>query len=449
MDLWSEVEQRYRERTPTSEELFAESRRHVPAGVASTFRAWDPYPLFVERAVGTSLQDVDGNTYLDFGLNNGAGMVGHTHPEIQAAVRDQLERGTLYTHPHELLIEAAVELKRRWSMLDMVRFTQSGTASTMYALRLARAYTNREKVLKIEGSYHGVHDYALVSKSPEPREWGHPDRPQRVVESAGIPQAVTDTVAVAPFNDLEAIADILQEHRNEIAAVIVEPVVMNFGVTEPREQFLEGLRDLCDEYGVVYVFDEVKTGVKIAPGGAVDHYGVEPDLVAMAKSIGGNFPVGAFGGREEIMRTVENGAAHYGTYNGNPLVLRALVTALTEVLTEEAYREAFRLGDRLATGYEEIMADAGIEGYVSRVTTQGIAMFTDERPTNYREFVRALDPELQENYWFAMANRGVMPQPHGVDQQWTISVQHTDADIDEHLEAFKQVAPRIADHQEQ
>ena len=172
-------------------------------------------------------------------------------------------------------------------MLDMVRFTQSGTASTMYALRLARAYTNREKVLKIEGSYHGVHDYALVSKSPEPREWGHPDRPQRVVESAGIPQAVTDTVAVAPFNDLEAIADILHEHRNEIAAVIVEPVVMNFGVTEPREQFLEGLRDLCDEYGVVYVFDEVKTGVKIAPGGAVDHYGVEPDLVAMAKASAG------------------------------------------------------------------------------------------------------------------------------------------------------------------
>lgn len=447
MELWNDIESQYRDRTKTSEELFGEAQNHVPAGVASTFRAWHPYPLFIDRAVGTRLHDVDGNVYLDFGLNNGAGMVGHTHPAIQEAVRDQLEKGTLYTNPHELLIEAAQELKRRWSMVDLVRFTQSGTDSTMYAFRLARAYTDREKILKIEGSYHGVHDYALVSKSPDSRHWGHPDRPQRVIESDGIPDAVAETVEVAPFNDLQAVESILQDHRNEIAAIIVEPVVMNFGVTEPREQFLEGLRDLCDEYGIVYIFDEVKTGVKIAPGGAVDHYGVEPDLVTMAKSIGGNFPVGAFGGREDIMRLIEDDTAHFGTYNGNPLVLRALVAALTEVLTEDAYEHAFRLGDRLATGYEEIMADAGVEGYVSNVKTQGIAMFTGDRPENYREFVHALDSELQENYWFAMTNQGVIPQPHGVDQQWTISVQHTEEDIDEHLEAFKTVAPRIADEQ--
>lgn len=374
-------------------------------------------------------------------------MVGHTHPKLIEAITEQLKRGTLYTHPHRLLTEAATALKDWWPGMDRVRFTQSGTDSTMHALRVARAYSDREKVLKIEGSYHGVHDYVLISKSADPRHWGHPDRPRRVVESDGIPDAVAETVDVAPFNDLDAVERIFRENVNEIGALILEPIVMNYGVTEPREEYLAGLRDLCDEYGVVLIFDEVKTGVKVAPGGAAEYYGVTPDLVALAKSIGGNFPVGAFGGQAEVMNVIEEDTAHFGTYNGNPLVLRAMVTVLREILTEDAYDHAYAMGDRLATGYEEIMADAGIDGYVSQVRNQGIAMFTDERPTNYREFVRAIDPELQENYWFMMANRGVLPQPHGVDQQWTISVQHEEKHVDEHLEAFKAVARRIADEQ--
>ncbi|WP_101295774.1 aspartate aminotransferase family protein [Halegenticoccus soli] len=447
MQLWPDIESEYVERTPTSERLHRETRAHVPAGVASTFRNWDPHPLFVERASGVHLYDVDGNAYLDFALNNGAAMVGHAHPAVNEAVADQLGDGTLYCHPHELLSEAAVEIKRRWDPIDLVRFTNSGTDSTMHAIRVARAYSGRDKILKIEGSYHGVHDYVLISKSTPEGKWGHPKRPAKLVESAGVPEQVAETVEVAPFNDLEAVESILREHRNEIGAVIVEPIVMNVAVTQPRERFLHGLRELCDEYGLVYIFDEVKTGAKVAPGGAAEYYGVEPDLVAMAKSIGGNFPVGAFGGSEEIMRTIEDDAAHFGTYNGNPLVLRALVTVLRDVLTDEAYERAYALGDALAQGYEDVMEDAGLVGHVDQVTTQGTAVFTDHEIRNYRDFQTHVDPDLQENYFFGMLNRGVMAQPHGIAQQWTISVQHDRAYVDEHLEAFKDLAPRLADEQ--
>jgi len=448
MELWNDIEATYRDRTPTSAELHEEIREHVPAGVASTYRNWDPYPIHVDRAEGVHIHDVDGNAYLDFGLNNGAGMVGHAHPAVTEAVGDQLGDGTLYCHPHELLAAAAAELKKRWESVDLVRFTNSGTESTMHATRIARAYSGRDKLLKIEGAYHGVHDYVLVSKSTPPGQWGHHERPRAVIESDGVPEAVGDTVEVAPFNDLEAVEGVLREHRNEIGALIVEPIVLNAGVTSPRGEFLQGLRELCDEYNVVYIFDEVKTGVKVAPGGAAEHYGVTPDLVTMAKSIGGNFPVGAFGGKEQIMREIEHDAAHYGTYNGNPLVLRALVTVLRDVLTDEAYEHAYDLSERLAAGYDDIMADAGLDGYVDRVTTQGIAAFTDGEIRNYRDFMHEVDRELQENYFFAMLNEGVMPQPHGASQQWTISVQHDRDDVDEHLEAFKHVAPRLAEEQD-
>lgn len=447
MDLWNDIEGEYRERTPTSEEVFREIRRHVPAGVASTYRAWDPYPFIVDRADGVYLHDVDGNRFLDYDMNNGAGMVGHAHPAVTDAVRDQLEKGTLYTHPHELLIDAAKELKHRWDTVDLVRFTNSGTESTMHAIRTARAYSGRDKLLKIEGSYHGVHDYGLISKATPEGKMGYSKRPAKFVESDGIPEEVVDTVEIAPFNDLDAVEEIMREHVNEIGALIVEPVVMNIGVTQPYQEFLQGLRELCDEYGIVYIFDEVKTGVKLAPGGAAEYYDIRPDLVTMAKSIGGNFPVGAFGGREAIMRTIENGTAHYGTYNGNPLVLRAVKTVLGEVLTEEAYEHVNALGERLASGYQEIMDDAGITGHVESVNSQGIVMFTDETIHDYRDYLAHIDEEFHENFWFAMVNQGIIPHPHNASQQWTISVQHEREHVEETLDAFATIAPRLANEQ--
>ncbi len=447
MDLWEPVEAEYRERTPTSRELFHETSDHVPVGVASSYRAWDPHPLFIEKAKGAYLHDADGNSYIDFDMNNGAGMSGHAHPEITEAVTEQLQQGTLYTHPHELLAEAAGELKKRWDSVDKVRFTNSGTESTMHAIRIARAHSGKDKLLKIEGAYHGCHDYVLMNKSTPGRLSGHPERPARVVESDGVPEKVAETVEIAPWNNLEATERILRDNINEIGALIVEPIVMNVGMTQPYGDFLQGLRELCDEYGITYIFDEVKTGVKIAPGGAAEYYDVEPDLVTMAKSIGGNFPVGAIGGKEEVMERVEHGTAHYGTYNGSPLVLRALVTQLRDVLTEDAYDHVDTLGERMARGYEDIMEDEGIEGHVEHVNSQGSILFTDKRIENYRDWIENIDYELHENYWFSMLNQGVMPHPHNASQQWTVSVQHHEEHIDETLEAFKNVAPKIADAQ--
>lgn len=447
MELWDEIERRYRERTPTSEVRYRELSDRIPAGVASTYRAFEPYPMVIDRADGPHLWDVDDNKYVDYDLNNGAGMVGHNHPVVTEAITDQLQRGTLYTHPHELLGEAAEAIADRWEPIDLVRFTNSGTEATMHAIRIARAYSGRDKLLKIEGAYHGAHDYVLASKAVPANKLGHPERPATVIESEGVPEAIAETIEIAPWNDLAAVEAILEENVHEIGALIVEPIVMNVGMTRPHGDFLEGLRDLCDEYQIPYIFDEVKTGVKIAPGGAAEYYGVEPDLVTMAKSIGGNYPVGAFGGREEIMREIEDGAAHFGTYNGNPLVLRAVTTTLNDVLTADAYDHVDALGERLAAGYEDIMADHGINGHVAHVNSQGIVHFTDEPIRTYRDFDEHVDVEFHENYWFAMLEHGVIPHPHHASQQWTISVQHEAEHIDKHLEAFKAVAPTLAERQ--
>lgn len=449
MDYWETLESAYRERTPTSERLYEETSEHVPSGVASTSREFDPYPFYVDHSDGAYLEDVDGNRYLDYDMDNGAGLCGHTHPDITAALHDQLDRGTLYTMPHELLAEAAHELKKRWSALEKVRFTNSGTEATMHAIRMARAYSGRDKLLKVEGTYHGVHDYVMVSGTPPEPKAGHARYPRKVTDGHGIPEKTVETVEVAPFNDLEATEDIMREHRNEIGAMIVEPVMLNKSVTPPRDDYLAGLKDLCAEYGIVLIFDEVKTGVKVAPGGAAELYGVQPDMVTMAKSIGGETSVGAFGGSHAIMDQISSDYAwHYGTYNGNPLVLRAVVTALRDVLTDDAYRHVDALGDRLKSGYEDVLDDAGIVGHVENVNSQGIIQFTDADITNYREFVHNIDDDFHRLFWFGMLERGVIPHPYGARQQWTISVQHTEAHVDETIEAFKHVAPRLADAQQ-
>lgn len=447
MELWTDVKEEYKSRTKNSIEQYHETKKHVPCGVGSSYREWDPHPLYIDHAEGAHFQDVDGNTYLDFGLNNGAGMSGHAHPQITEAITDQAEKGTLYTKPSKLLAQAAHELKKRWDCIDKVRFTNSGSESTMHAIRVARAASGKDKLLKFEGAYHGAHDYVLMSKSVSPVKMGYEKQPKTVVESDGVPEAVKETVEIAPWNDLEAVENIIRENINEIGALIVEPIVMNIGMTQPYEQFLHGLRELCDKYGIIYIFDEVKTGVKVAPGGAAEVYGVEPDLVTMAKSIGGNLSAGAFGGKGWVMDHIEHGTAHYGTYNGNPLVLRAIITQLRDVLTSDAYDHVDKLGEQLVTGYEEVMQDHGITGHVEQVNSQGVVAFTDKTIRNYRDFDQEIPQEFHENYWFSMLNRGVMPHPHSASQQWTISVQHTEDDIQSHIDTFNEIAPRLSSEQ--
>lgn len=446
---------RYRDRTPNSAAMAESLREVVPAGVCSTFRAYDPYPFHAERAEGTTIYDVDGNEYLDFALNNGTQLVGHAHPALTEAAADQLEDGTLYTRPSALLEYAAAPLIDRWDAIEQVRFTNSGTEAVMHATRLARAYTGREKIVRMEGAYHGAHDPALVSKMPPVERAGPAGDPRPVRESQGIPDSVPEDVLLAQYNDADSVERLLREHGSDVAAILVEPACLNLGLVEPEDGFLEALRELADEYNVVLVFDEVKTGAKLAPGGGAEYYGVQPDLVALAKAIGGGFPVGAFGGRREVMERVAadlqdgvaTGAAHYGTYNGNPLALRAVGVTLREILTEDAYDHVTDLAERLAAGYRDVAADAGLAAQVKSAGSQGMVHFTDEPVRTFRDWEH-VDEQFHEAYWFGMVNRGVVPHPHDASQQWTVSVQHTAADVDAHVDAFADLAPDLRAAQE-
>lgn len=450
-ELLARERDRYRSRTEGSAALAEELKEIIPAGVCSTYRAYDPHPIHADRAEGAALYDVDGNRYLDFALNNGTQLVGHTHPDLEEAVTDQIQQGTLYTRPSELLAYAAEPLIDRWEAIEQVRFTNSGTEAVMHATRLARAYTGREKIIRMEGAYHGAHDPSLVSKMPPIPEAGPADNPRPVRESKGVPEMVEDDILLAQYNNADSVERLLREYGSEVAAILVEPACLNLGLVEPVDGFLERLRKLADEYNVVLIFDEVKTGVKLAPGGGAEYYGVQPDLVALAKAIGGGYSVGAFGGRQDIMQLiaadlqegVATGAAHYGTYNGNPLVLRAVGVTLREILTEEAYEHVNALNDRLVAGYRDVIADAELEAQVKQAGSQGMVHFTDASITTFRDW-EVVDEEFHEAYWIGMVARGIIPHPHDASQQWTLSVQHTEADVDAHIEAFKDLAPDLA-----
>lgn len=450
-DLLTREQERYRERTPNSAAMADDLRELVPAGVCSTFRAYEPYPVHADRADGASLYDVDGNEYLDFALNNGTQLVGHAHPELNAGVREQLDRGTLYTRPNELIEFAARPLLDRWAAIEQVRFTNSGTEAVMHAVRLARAFTGREKIIRMEGAYHGVFDQALVSKMPPVERAGPAHDPRPVRESQGIPDAAPEEVLLAQYNDAESVERLLDEHGRRVAAILVEPACLNLGLVEPEDGFLRRLRELADAYNVVLIFDEVKTGVKLAPGGGAEYYGVQPDLVALAKAIGGGYPVGAFGGRRRIMERiaadlddgVATGAAHYGTYNGNPLSLKAVGITLREILTDDAYDHVTALAERLADGYRDVIEDHGLDAHVESAGSQGMVYFTEKPIRTFRDWA-AVDEEFHEAYWFGMVNRGIVPHPHDASQQWTVSVQHTEADVDAHVEAFADLAPQLA-----
>lgn len=449
--LLENEQDRFTRRTPTSAEMAAELQQHVPAGVCSTFRAYDPYPIHADHATGAKMYDVDGNSYLDFAMNNGTQFVGHSHPTLVESIEEQLDQGTLYTRPNEIIGDAARAVKDRWDCIEKVRFTNSGTESVMHATRLARAYTGRDKIIRMEGAYHGAHDLALVSKMPPIEKTGHSHNPHPVIESRGVPNHVADEILLAQYNDAESIERKLKAHGDEVAAILIEPACFNLGVIEPESGFLNRVRELADDYNVLLVFDEVKTGVKIAPGGGAERYNVQPDLVALAKAIGGGYPVGAFGGRAEIMNQIERdlqpgvatGAAHYGTYNGNPLSLKAISVTLEQILTEDAYDHVSTLADQLQSGYEDIIEDAGLDAHVVSAGSQGMVYFTDKEITTFRDWIH-VDEEFHEAYWFGMLNRDVIPHPHDASQQWTVSVQHTDDHIDSHLDAFADLAPDLA-----
>ena len=435
----TEIE-RFRSRTPQSEAMYRRGLRTMPLGVESNFRFYDPYPLYIDRASGSRVWDVDGNEYIDYGLCFGALMVGHAHPVVVEAVARQAARGSMFGMPHGLMLELAEELCRRFT-LDRLRFANSGTEATMHALRVARGATRRDRILKFEGAYHGVHDAVLIGVKPPAGTSGDAAAPLSVPASGGIPAPLLATTVVATFNDLESVRAAFRRHPGEIAAIILEPVMMNIGVCPPEPGFLEGLREICDREGALLIFDEVKTGSKLAAGGAREHFGVKPDLVTMAKSFGGGTAIGAFGGRADIMAVIDRQEVfHAGTFNANPLVVAAALAGLREVLKPEIFTRVRALNDRLLAAYRSIITDAGLVACVAGIGANGCVYFGTREPLrNYRDFL-GVDKDQYWEYFFGMVNRGVIPCAAHHDEQWTISAVHTDQDIDAHVTAFAEVA---------
>jgi glutamate-1-semialdehyde 2,1-aminomutase len=461
-EIGEREESAYRDRTRRSAELHGRATESLPLGVASSFQTYDPYPLFMTDARGSRIWDADGNEYIDFDMAFGVLAAGHSHPLLAEALQRRVANGTCYTFPTEDGIALAEEIKARFGA-DLVRFSNSGTEATMDAIRVARGFTGREKIIKFEGGYHGHHDDVLVSIQPPRDLMGPMEQPTTVAATAGMPRSRLAETIIAPFNEPDALAGILQAHAGEIAAIIVEPVQFNIGVVPPRQGFLERVRELADEHGAVLIFDEVKTGVVLAYGGATEYFGVQPDLACLAKSIGGGIPIGAFCGRAEVMRAIEKvperdtfgvgiehstlsggtaRVAHLGTYNGNPLSVTAGLVTLTQILTRDAYPKLHALADRLTAGCQEVIDEFELPAYAINVGPKGCVMFTPERVTNYRDFI-GLDGELWEASFFYLANRGVLLPP-GPDDQWTLSVQHTDDEVERHIAVFRDFASEVA-----
>jgi glutamate-1-semialdehyde 2,1-aminomutase len=438
----------FEKRTPKSAEAHKKNLRRLPLGVASNYRAYDPYPIFVKEGSGSKFRDVDGNEYIDHNLCFGALMAGHCHPAVMKAVEKRLSTGTMFGMPHDMEWELAEEICARFP-LEMVRFGSSGTEATMHSIRLARAATGRDKIVKFEGAYHGLHDSALVSVKPKEEEFGDVHSPTSVPGGLGVPKAAIDNVVIATFNDLSSVENRFRQFPDQIAAIILEPILMNVGLCLPEPGFLEGLREICDRNGSLLIFDEVKTGAKLGWGGASEYFGVKPDMICLAKSIGGGLPLAAFGTHRRVMDLIsQHKVFHGGTYNTNPVSMAAGLATFREVLTRENYALVDKLSQQLTEGYRKTVAKVGLQAYIASAGANGALMLYPSEIRNYRDWV-TIDIDLWRHYWFGMVNRGVMAQPYWWDEQWTISVQHTEADIKAHLAAFEDVAPALAKAQQE
>lgn len=418
-------------------ESFRRAQDALVNGVSSMFRYWGPEDtMVIDRGEGGHLFDMDGKRYVDYQLGFGPVILGHGHPKVAAAVAEAAASGTTFAMTQRQEVEAAEVVRSAIPWAEGIRFANTGTESTMHSIRIARAFTGREVVLKFEGQYHGVHDYVLFSTAGiDPETFGSRFDPIAVQTSSGIPEAIRSYVRSVPYNDLEAAERAFRSHGENIAAVIVEPMLGNaFGIL-PQPGFLEGLRRLCDEYGSVLIFDEVKTGFRIAVGGAQEYFGVTPDIATFAKAMGNGFPVAAIAARGGVLDAwAQGGISQAGTYAGNGVSTAAAQATVSELLTGEPLARVEKTGTALMEGIRAVLSDRSVEGAVVGHPSMFSIFLGSGEPKDVRDTTRH-DAALYEAIGYGMIRRGVMPCPDALEP-WFVCAAHTDEDVAVTLQVF-------------
>ncbi len=434
-EIISAQEEIFVRRQPNSAHLAATAQQHLAGGVTSSWQITAPQPVWLSHGQGSKVYDVDGNEYVDLHGGYGAALAGHGHPAIQEAIKTQVAKGTHFAQPTPNAVVVARELAGRFG-LPRWRFANSGTEATMDAVHLMRSITGRDLIIKIEGCYHGHHDSVQVSVMPDPDDAGPLHKPNSAPSSTGIPRAITDLTLIATFNDPGSVERLLNEHKDQIAGMIIEPIMMNAGIIKPQPGYLADLKDLLHQHHALVTFDEVKTGLTVGPGGVTRQEDVQPDLITLAKSLGGGISVAAIGGTEAVMDHVASGGYEMvGTFNGNPLAMAATRAMLTEVATPDAYEKIEKLRLRAKNGIEQAIDDTGLTAHVVTAGAKGCVVFAAEPVTSYRGFL-GVDDRYSHAHWLYQHNGGVFLPPWGKIEQWLISVQHDEADIDRLVENF-------------
>src|SRR5574341_51867 len=423
--------------------IFQRAKQVFPRGVTSNFRYWGEDKTMVgQRAKGAHVWDADDNRYIDSRLGFGPIILGHAYDPVDEHVAEAARNGLIYSFTTEREVRVAEKMAELCPAVDMIRFAASGTEATMHALRVARAYTGREKVVKFEGSYHGMYDYTLWSGYSPVEAMGNRRSPIPVQASSGIPAALRDLIITLPFNDFEGLERVFRQHWHEIACIIAEPILGNCAAVEPLPGFLNHIRKLCDEYGVVFILDEVKTGFRVARGGAQELFNVKPDIAAYAKSMGNGYPVAAFGGRREIMSIIGDGVAHAGTYTGNSVAVAAAEKVLEIVSDPKVLSSIAERGKQLQKGLADVLEKVGLPFVFNGHPAMFALVIGDRKPNDYREWKQHSDPELYERIVYATIQRGALPD-YDPREPWFLSYSHTEQDVAETLTAFEDAVKEV------